>query len=113
MTYLLEKVLLGVIQLFPLVDFLLLLRKIDKVVDYTKINEYRRHVALITEIDGQRIEVHLDEIQEYQALVLTTSAEQADKDYAHAKKESALGKRISGHEEDCETLMQEAIGLID
>ena len=48
-----------------MVDFLLLLRKIDKVEDYTKINEYRRHVALITEIDGQRIEVHLDEIQEY------------------------------------------------
>ena len=55
----------------------------------------------------------LDEIQEYQALILTTSAEQADKDSAHAKKESALGKRITGHEEDCETLMQEAIGLID
>ena len=57
--------------------------------------------------------VCLDEIQEYQALLLTTSANQSDKDSAHAKKESALGKRISGHEEDCETLMQEAIGLID
>ena len=52
-------------ELRSLVDFLLLLRKIDKVEDYTKINEYRRHVALITSIDGQRIEVHLDEIQEY------------------------------------------------
>ena len=55
----------------------------------------------------------LDEIQEYQALILTTSAEQADKDSAHAKKEDAIGKRISGHDDDCETLMQEAIGLID
>jgi hypothetical protein len=57
--------------------------------------------------------VCLDEIQEYQALVKTTSANQSDKDSAHAKKESAIGKRIGGHEEDCETLMQEAIGLID
>jgi hypothetical protein len=57
--------------------------------------------------------VCLDEIQEYQALVKTTSANQSDKDSAHAKKESAIGKRISGHEEDCETLMQEAIDLID
>ena len=57
--------------------------------------------------------VCLDEIQEYQALLLTTSANQSDKDSAHAKKEDAIGKRISGHEEDCETLMQEAIGLID
>ena len=52
-------------ELRALVDFLLLLRKIDKTEEYTKINEYRRHVALITEIEGQRIEVHLDEIQEY------------------------------------------------
>ena len=52
-------------ELRSLVNFLLLLRKINKVGDYTKINEYRRHVALITEIDGKRIEVHLDEIQEY------------------------------------------------
>ena len=57
--------------------------------------------------------VCLDEIQEYQALVKTTSANQSDKDSAWAKKESAIGKRISGHEEDCETLMQEAIDLID
>ena len=52
-------------ELRSLIDFLLLLRKIDKIEDYTKINEYRRHVALITEIDGERIEVNLDEIMEY------------------------------------------------
>ena len=52
-------------ELRSLVNFLLLLRRIDKIEDYTKINEYRRHVALITEIDGKRIEVNLDEIQEY------------------------------------------------
>ena len=52
-------------ELRSLIDFLLLLRKIDKIEDYTKINEYRRHVALITEIDGNRIEVNLDEIMEY------------------------------------------------
>ena len=55
----------------------------------------------------------LDEIQEYQALVKTTSVDQADQDSANDLKEAALGFRISGHEEDCETNMQAAIALID
>ena len=55
----------------------------------------------------------LDEIQEYQALVKTTSASDEDKASAHAKKEEALGKRITGKSEACETLMQEAVDLID
>ncbi len=76
-------------------------------VDFTKGSDLTGKLTL--QDDG----ICLDEIQEYQALVKITSANQSDKDSAHAKKESALGKRISGHEEDCETLMQEAIGLID
>ncbi|MFH1440239.1 MAG: hypothetical protein ABIG89_06725 [Candidatus Woesearchaeota archaeon] len=57
-------------QLFPgkydeIIDFFLLLRKINRA-DYDKINEFRRHVALIahTEDEGN-VEVNIDIVTEY------------------------------------------------
>jgi len=41
----------------------LLFRKLRRV-EYEKINEFRRHVTMITEVDGEKIEVHIDSITE-------------------------------------------------
>lgn len=46
-------------------DFFMFLRKVRRAEDYQSINEYRRHVALITEIDGEDVEINLDIIHEY------------------------------------------------
>ncbi len=54
-------------ELRDMIDFFLLLRKLNKTEDYTKIKEYRRHVAMITSIDGKGYEINLDEINEYYA----------------------------------------------
>jgi len=50
-----------------------LLRMMDRYITYRKlmkssyraINEYRRHVAMISNIDGQEVEVNIDNISEY------------------------------------------------
>lgn len=52
-------------ELREAIDFFLLLRKLNKTEDYTKIKEYRRHVAMITTIDGKGYEINLNEINEY------------------------------------------------
>ena len=52
-------------ELFEFIDFFIFLRKVDRAQEYTKIKEYRRHVALITEINGERVEINLDIINEY------------------------------------------------
>jgi len=52
-------------ELIEMLDFLMFIRKVRRVEDYEKINEYRRHVALITEIDGEEVEINLDIIHEY------------------------------------------------
>ena len=41
----------------------LLFRKLRRV-EYEKINEFRRHVTMITEVDGEKIEVNIDSITE-------------------------------------------------
>ncbi|PLW80619.1 hypothetical protein C0585_01725 [Candidatus Woesearchaeota archaeon] len=40
-------------------------KKILKVEDYESINEFRRHVALITEIDGEEVTINIDFLTEY------------------------------------------------
>ena len=52
-------------ELTEMLDFLMFIRKVRRAEDYEKINEYRRHVALITEIDGEEVEINLDIIHEY------------------------------------------------
>ena len=52
-------------ELTEMLDFLMFIRKVRRVEDYEKINEYRRHVALITEIDGKEVEINLDIVHEY------------------------------------------------
>ena len=47
------------------IDFYLLLRKIGKAEEYESINEFRRHVAFIVDIEGERIEVCIDLVTEY------------------------------------------------
>ena len=53
-----------------------------------------------------------DELKEYDRLLGITSASQADKDSALAKRDDAISKRLTGRQEECETLMQEALVLI-
>ena len=52
-------------RLDDIVKFFMFIRKLRRVEDYESINEYRRHVALITEIDGEDVEINLDIIHEY------------------------------------------------
>ncbi|MBI3033275.1 hypothetical protein HYY69_07400 [Candidatus Woesearchaeota archaeon] len=47
------------------IDFYILLRKIAKNEEYDSINEFRRHVAFIIEVDGETIEVCIDLVTEY------------------------------------------------
>jgi hypothetical protein len=47
-------------EINEMLDFLMFLRKVRRNEDYESINEYRRHVALITEVDGQEVEINLD-----------------------------------------------------
>jgi hypothetical protein len=52
-------------ELNEMLDFLMFIRKVRRNEDYESINEYRRHVALITEVDGEEVEINLDIIHEY------------------------------------------------
>lgn len=52
-------------EINKMIDFFMFLRKVRRAEDYESINEYRRHVALITEIDGEDVELNLDKIHEY------------------------------------------------
>lgn len=45
-------------------DFYLLLRKLSRA-DYTRSNEFRRHVTMTATVDGQVIEITIDIIHEY------------------------------------------------
>ncbi len=47
------------------IDFYLLLRKIAKTEQYESINEFRRHVAFIVDIEGEKIEVCIDLVTDY------------------------------------------------
>ena len=47
----------------------LLFRKIVKQSDYERINEYRRHVTLKTLVDDKIVEVHIDSVTEYYAII--------------------------------------------
>lgn len=51
-------------ELVKLVDFYLLLRKIDKA-DFTREREYRRHVTMITTVDGEIMSIDIDLIYKY------------------------------------------------
>ena len=53
-----------------------------------------------------------DEVIEYDRLIGITSASDEDKASALVKRDEAISKRLTGRQEDCETLMQEALTLI-
>ncbi len=53
-----------------------------------------------------------DELTEYDRLLGITSASDEDKASALAKRDEAISKRMTGRQEDCETLMREALDLI-
>ena len=53
-----------------------------------------------------------DEFVEYDRLLAITAASDGDKDAALVKRDEAISKRMTGRQEDCETLMREAIDLI-
>jgi hypothetical protein len=52
-------------EIDKMIDFFMFLRKVRRAEDYESINEYRRHVALLTEIDGEDVELNLDKVHEY------------------------------------------------
>ena len=54
----------------------------------------------------------IDEITEYDRLLGITSASDEDKATALTKRDEAISKRLTGRQEECETLMQEALVLI-
>ena len=53
-----------------------------------------------------------DELTEYDRLLGITSASDEDKASAVAKRDEAVSLRLTGRNEECETLMQEALTLI-
>ena len=53
-----------------------------------------------------------DELKEYDRLIGITAASDGDKDAALVLRDEAISKRLTGRQEDCETLMQEALVLI-
>jgi len=53
-----------------------------------------------------------DEITEYDRLLGITSASDEDKASALTKRDEAVSKRMTGRQEECETLMREALDLI-
>ena len=50
-----------------LMEFAAFYSKLRKIMlaGYSKTREYRRHVAMITEIDGEQIEINIDKVGEY------------------------------------------------
>ena len=53
-----------------------------------------------------------DEFVEYDRLLGITSASDEDKASALAKRDEAVAERLTGRNEECETLMREALDLI-
>ena len=53
-----------------------------------------------------------DELKEYDRLLGITSASAEYKVSALKKRDEAISKRLTGRQEECETLMREAIDLI-
>ena len=53
-----------------------------------------------------------DEVTEYDRLIGITAASDEDKASALAKRDEAVSLRLTGRNEECETLMQEALTLI-
>ncbi|MBD3319256.1 hypothetical protein GF342_05090 [Candidatus Woesearchaeota archaeon] len=51
-------------QLKDYIAFFLLLRKIDKA-EFTRSQEFRRHVTMTCEIDGETLTIKIDDIKEY------------------------------------------------
>lgn len=46
------------------IDFFLLLRKIDKA-EFTRSQEFRRHVTMTCEVEGQTLNIKIDTVKEY------------------------------------------------
>ena len=45
-------------------DFYLLLRKLSRA-KYKRINEFRRHVTMVADVDGKTVEVNIDVVTDY------------------------------------------------
>ena len=75
-------------------------------VDFTKGSDAQSKATLA---DDGKCE---DELTEYDRLLAITSASDEDKASALTKRDEAISKRMTGRQEDCETLMREALDLI-
>ena len=75
-------------------------------VDFTKGSDAQSKATLA---DNGKCE---DELTEYDRLLGITSASDEDKASALTKRDEAISKRMTGRQEDCETLMREALDLI-
>ncbi len=51
-------------KIAEVVDFYLLMRKVDRA-EFSRAKEYRRHVTMTTIVDGSKIEIDIDKIREY------------------------------------------------
>lgn len=51
-------------KMLAFIDFYLLLRKLSRA-KYKRINEFRRHVTMVADVDGKTVEVHIDSVTEY------------------------------------------------
>lgn len=52
-------------ELVKTIDTYLFLRKLDRVKEYQSVREYRKHVTMITDVDGQTYEINVILIHEY------------------------------------------------
>ena len=75
-------------------------------VDFTKGSDAQSKAVLA---DDGKCE---DELTEYDRLLAITSASDEDKASALTKRDEAVSLRLTGRNEECETLMQEALTLI-
>ena len=78
-------------------------------VDFTKGSDVDALNQDLTYADNGTCE---DEFVEYDRLLGITAASEGDKDAAVVLRDEAISKRMTGRQEDCETLMREAIDLI-
>ena len=78
-------------------------------VDFTQGSEVDALNQDLTYADNGTCE---DEFVEYDRLLGITSASDEDKASAVTKRDEAISIRMTGRQEDCETLMREAIDLI-
>ncbi len=51
-------------KIIEYLNFYMLLRKLSRA-KYKRINEFRRHVAMIADVDGKTVEVSIDVVSEY------------------------------------------------